>query len=430
MSPKPEGFLSSLDSDLHKAVEQLQTVARRLDLELYAVGGAVRDFLLDETVRDLDLVWVGAPEPGSVAEEFGRALDALVTYHPKFLTASLLGPGTARIDLSRARVENYSAPAALPSVRPALLNPDLARRDFSINAIALPLFGPAEWIDPCRGLPDVERRLLRILHDRSFEDDPTRILRGCELAVRRGLAFEGETRSRLDRALGSGVLERVSGTRIRHELVRLLGVPERAAAGADKLREFGVDRALHSKFSIEASGVERLDRLRSWNAFDDGGRERGTIPFFVVALAAISWDHAPEERRNLAEWLHLGRADREWLESAPERLKALIDGGRSEARLESSEAAMATLYKQLSMTDTRMAAFLAPRSQATRLGAIRFGLEQRLAISGADLLAAGIAPGPSVGKALEATLAARRSGVIDADGELAYALSWLEDHAV
>jgi tRNA nucleotidyltransferase (CCA-adding enzyme) len=215
--------------------------ARELGQELYLVGGVVRDLLLGRANFDFDLVVEG--DAISLARKLAKDSQAKLTVHSHFGTAKLDYPGFS-LDLATARSETYSKPGALPTVKPGSLNDDLIRRDFSINAMALQLnpqrFG--ELIDLYHGKDDLERRLIRILHPKSFVDDATRILRGIRYEQRLSFKLETETEKLLRRDIA--MLDTISGDRIRHELELILkeDEPERAVKRAEEL---GVLSQLH-----------------------------------------------------------------------------------------------------------------------------------------------------------------------------------------
>src|SRR5215210_1449835 len=150
----------------------------------YLVGGAVRDLLLGHARADIDVAVEG--ELG----ELTRRLGGEIRHHDRFATASVRIDDLV-VDLAATRRETYPRPGALPEVRPAGLADDLARRDFTLNAMALPLAEP-RLIDPQGGLADLERGRLRVLHPGSFRDDPTRALRAARYAARYGFALDPE----------------------------------------------------------------------------------------------------------------------------------------------------------------------------------------------------------------------------------------------
>ena len=215
----------------------LQAVGRTaasLRARAYAVGGCVRDWLLAlPTIEDLDVTVEG--DGLGVAQAAAQALGGGgVVFHAQFGTATVRVPragGALRVDVATCRKETYAKPAAYPKVAPGRLMDDLARRDFSINAMALDLdaarFG--ELIDPFGGAADLQTRLLRVLHSRSFLDDPSRLLRGVRLATRFRLAWEPDTAAAAAAAVRAGALGWLNAGRVRKELERLAGELDPAA---------------------------------------------------------------------------------------------------------------------------------------------------------------------------------------------------------
>ncbi len=200
----------------------------------FAVGGFVRDILLDAGNYDVDITVEGdgIEFGGKLAEATGGAL---VT-HRKFGTATVTLPwrlgdrGALKVDLATARRETYRAPAALPDVEPSSLRDDLKRRDFTINAMAIALerksFG--RIIDLFRGRAHLKKGIVSALHERSFVDDPTRILRAVRFEQRYGFRMAGATERLLKAAIQKGMLERTEDYRIRKELKLMLKEPDPA----------------------------------------------------------------------------------------------------------------------------------------------------------------------------------------------------------
>jgi tRNA nucleotidyltransferase (CCA-adding enzyme) len=199
------------------ALEGAVELAQRLGVDLYLVGGAVRDLLLGESHVDLDLMLEG--DAIAFAETLAGQLEAHATRHPRFGTASLKGEGF-HLDFARARAESYDRPGALPQVRPGNLRDDLARRDFTINALALRLTGSRDDVlDPFGGQRDIAGKLVRALHEGSFQDDATRILRALRYEGRLGFRLESGTEAWLCRDLD--YISTISGARVRRELERI-----------------------------------------------------------------------------------------------------------------------------------------------------------------------------------------------------------------
>jgi tRNA nucleotidyltransferase (CCA-adding enzyme) len=198
------------------------------DIEVYLVGGLVRDLLLARpaTSSDLDLIVEG--DAGDLARRLAGRLGGRVREHPTFLTATVELPGRRRLDVATARRERYLRPGALPEVEAGSIREDLWRRDFSLNALAVRLRPDAwgELLDPTGGVEDLRRKEIRILHPLSFVEDPTRILRAGRFATRLGFRLEPATGRLLEEAAKLDCHPALSGDRVRAELGRVLAEPD------------------------------------------------------------------------------------------------------------------------------------------------------------------------------------------------------------
>lgn len=317
----------------------------------YLVGGAVRDALLGRPLGDVDVAVDAELEP------ILMRLGVEARSHERFATASLELDGRG-VDLARTRRERYPFPGSLPQVSPAPIRADLARRDFTVNALALPLAGELELIDPYDGRADLDSGLLRAIAPDSFRDDPTRALRAARYAARLDLALEPET----ERELREADLGTVSADRVAADLSRIATEPE-AVTAFDLLASWGL-------LQLDRDRLELLGR--------------------AAALAADPpWANAVERSELL---LRLASADEEWLGTARELARAPAEELRPSQLSELARA----------HDDLQLAA-------ARALGARwldRYLLEWRplqLEIRGQDLLAAGVSEGPELGQALRAT---------------------------
>lgn len=439
----------ALPADRLELLRVAAEVANDCDCGLYWVGGGVRDLALGVSDLDLDLVVDGDLAP--YAERFAAKLGSRLHAHPEFLTAELLSPGGVRIDLARARRETYTAPASLPQVEPAELASDLARRDFTVNCLAIPLapsFG-GRVIDPCKGLEDLPRRLLRTLHPDSFLDDPTRILRGLEFEARFGFAFARETQVAAESAVAAGVFSRLSPARLGEALRRGLGRAGSAAGVLHRLRDAGFLPALAAPAErdpvaeLPASGIacaaavgrnfgapERFEaavraRAAALPPAVPGGR-REKDGEFRLALLCLALDLEAAERARLARRLALPAGERDLLSRGPERVAAAI-GGLAAITGSGPPSAVHALLGAL--TDEELAVVAAHGRQAAEW--VRRECAElrrvRLAIGGQELLAAGVEAGPALGRALERTLMAKLDGRLGAAGELDFALRALTE---
>jgi tRNA nucleotidyltransferase (CCA-adding enzyme) len=356
---------------------------------LYVVGGAVRDLLLGREPRELDLVVEG--DAAAVASRLGGSRRV----HDRFGTVTVTLDGRT-YDIARARKETYSRPGALPDVEPARLEDDLWRRDFSVNAGAVALTG--ERAGELRAVPamlaDLDARVLRVLHDASFVDDPTRMLRLTRYAARLGFSAEPHTRALLDQAVRGDALATVSAPRIGAEL-RLLSREPDAVGGFRVLHELGLDQPLG------------LDAGRG--AMDLAERALVLLPIdqrhdrLVLAAAARGRRSDDELRGRLDAWGFVA-PDREAIAAAAAGADELATRLTAAARPSEIAAAAKGAPDEL----VALAGALGPDQPAGEwLARLR---EVRLEIDGEDLLAAGVPAGPAIGRGLQAALADKLDG--------------------
>ncbi|MFL5829101.1 MAG: hypothetical protein ACJ76X_04230 [Solirubrobacteraceae bacterium] len=356
---------------------------------LYVVGGAVRDLLLGRQPHELDLVV--EDDAAAVASRLGGSRRV----HDRFGTVAVTLDGHT-YDIARARKETYARPGALPDVVPANLDDDLWRRDFSVNAGAVALGG--ERAGELRAVPamvrDLDSGVLRVLHDGSFIDDPTRMLRLARYGARLGFSAEPHTRALLDQAVRGGALGTVSASRIGAEL-RLLSREPDPVGSVRMLHALGLDRPLVLDGSEGAMGLaeqalallpaeERRDRL-------------------VLAAAARGGPADGELRARLDGW-GFTAPDREAITAAAFRADAVAAQLRAAARPSEIAAAVKGAPVEL----VALAGALGAEEQAREwLARLR---QVRLEIDGEDLLAAGVPAGPAVGRGLQAALEDKLDG--------------------
>jgi tRNA nucleotidyltransferase (CCA-adding enzyme) len=369
---------------------------------VYLVGGAVRDLLLGLTPHELDLVVDG--DAASIAAALGGELRV----HDRFGTSTVtLGDFT--YDIARSRRETYAHPGALPEVTPAPLDVDLLRRDFTVNALAASLAGPEAGVirAPKGALDDLEKGRLRVLHDDSFRDDPTRMLRLVRYASRLGFEVEPHTRELLDQALAAGALSTISGSRTGAELRLLASEPDPIAALVSA-GELGLDRAIDPRLHL--ANPELAARAMTLLPAD-GRRDR-----LVLAVAA---GEIPEhELAALLESLAFEAPDRDAIVAAATRAPGLAR--RLSAAQRPSEIAAAIGPGAGPELVALAGAIGAEHEAGEWLTRLR---KTKLEITGADLIASGVPQGPAVGRGLAAALAAKLDGQAqDRDAELAQAL--------
>jgi len=233
----PQSLANLLSREQEWVIEAVRAIAAHEAMPAYLVGGAVRDWLLGRRIDDLDFAVEG--DAIDFTRALARAHGGEMQAHERFRTATWVAQGQA-VDVVTARAETYERPAALPRVTPAAITDDLLRRDFTVDALALAL-RDNRLIDVCDGQGDLQRRLIRALHARSFIDDPTRIFRAARYAARLDFAVEAETRAWIDHGLPH--VGALSGERVKYDL-ELIFVEEAPARPLSLLREWGVFRAV------------------------------------------------------------------------------------------------------------------------------------------------------------------------------------------
>lgn len=380
---------------------------------LWLVGGVIRDLLLGvDPGRDLDLAVEG--DVPALARRLAAALEGrILATHAAFGTATLeVGSGAERLllDLARARVERYPRPAALPEVQPAPIMADLIRRDFSINAMALELrveraeLRPGRLLDPHGGRGDLAAGLLRLLHDDSLRDDPTRILRGLRLAARLGLRLEPRSQEQLDRALRAGYLSLLSSERVLAELC--LALKERRPDGVLRLSDaWGVTAQILPWLTWSEELAARCERLAL--AADE------TSPSMPLVWAGLLlYDLADMELAALAARYPLPAEAATLLRELP-RLRAIAP--QLAATLPNSE--IDRLLRPFSAPAVAVLHYAEPAAAQAAERYRRSLRHTRSPLDGHDLQRLGVAPGPGLGKLLAELRAATLDGVVTTRAE-------------
>jgi tRNA nucleotidyltransferase (CCA-adding enzyme) len=232
-------------------LEKAAALASAAGLEAYAVGGCARDWLLGRASSDIDFLLSGDAEP--VVEGLEKACGGRHQKFSPFLTVRFFSAEGRRLDFARFRKETYSRPAALPTVSEAAsAAEDLKRRDFACNAMAVRLNGPEPYglLDPFDGAGDIKAGLVRALHAKSFEDDPTRVYRAARFAGRFGWRLEAGTRELALAAVKNGLPGLLSRERLRNELLKVLAETDPLPA-LGLLKELGALAFIHPAFAYD-----------------------------------------------------------------------------------------------------------------------------------------------------------------------------------
>ncbi|MCD6390948.1 MAG: CCA tRNA nucleotidyltransferase [Dehalococcoidia bacterium] len=386
-----------LPRQLLELVKDISEQAAEQEQRVYLVGGVVRDMFLGYPNFDLDLVVEG--DALKLAQQVAEASHAKLLTHHRFGTAKLRYRDFT-LDMATARKETYAKPGALPTVTPSTLNDDLIRRDFSINAMAVSLtpndYG--ELIDPHQGKSDLEHRLIRILHPRSFCDDATRILRAVRYEQRLGFGIEPRTAQLLKRDIP--MLDTISGDRIRHELELIFKekLPELAIKRLDNL-------GVLSKISLSLKGdgwiAEKFDRARRL-------KKPHQLPmlYFCLLIYSFSENEIEQFLTRLNTSATLSRAMRDTL-----HLKTSLPLLDKPAMKPSEIYYLLREYEPLAVQANAIATESPIVHQHLQLFLTKLRYV-RTSLNGGDLKRLGIPVGPEIGQVLHALHKAKLDGEV------------------
>lgn len=413
-SRRHETICVELPDELQALLSRIGGVAEEQGWEVFLVGGLVRDLLLGRPQeQDVDLVVEGSARElaTALAERLGQAH---VLPHERFQTASLVFENGQRIDLATARTEVYTRPAALPVVKGSTLKQDLARRDFSINAMAVRLTGPrfAELVDYFGARKDLADRRIRVLHNHSFTDDPTRILRALRFEARLGFRLEPLTEHLLKQALADGALEMVSPERLREELLLILSEKDPVPA-VERMQRLGILRRLHPALAFDSRVERTMKRVRAVEE-EFGAPD----PPWLLSLLALLSGLKPSQTEELRQRFRLQVLP--GLEESFQAHRVVRTLGRRELKASELERLLAPLPR------VALLWLLAYNTSERVHQRIRHYMQvlSRLppAVHGRDLVAWGFTPGPR----FKAILARAREAQLDHG--LPDPRAWVEAH--
>ena len=404
-------YLKRLPKEIQDLISQASDSAYSNNMSVYLVGGFVRDLILGVKNLDLDIVVEG--DGIKFAEVLSQKLNVGLIRHRRFGTATVILKKHLKVDIATARQEYYPQPAHLPEVTCGVLEDDLMRRDFTINAMAISInrqdFG--RFVDCFGGRQDLANKKIRILHNLSFIDDPTRILRAIRFEQRYNFKIEPKTLKLLRDANESKMLKRVSRERLRDELILILE---------------------------EGHPLKPLNRTKELIGFDfiNSGLSlsKKTLVFLRSVESQISWFKKKyPKRRNLDAWLiyFIGLIDQLNINNIKLICKKFAFRRGEEKRILIYKKLNPKFIKELSrdkIKASRVFSFLEPLSYEVIIlikakfknSNLRKNIEDfleiyngtRLYISGADLHKLGLTPGPYYQKIFHRVLNAKLNGLV------------------
>ena len=381
-----------------------------LGYSVYAVGGFVRDLLLKVENFDVDIVVEG--DGIRFAEEFEKKFPCRIRTHKKFGTAIILFPDGLKVDVATARWEVYDSPAALPTVESASIKMDLYRRDFTVNTLAIQLNPKAfgELIDFFGGVKDVKEKTIRVLHNLSFVEDPTRVFRAIRFEQRFGFQIGKHTQNLMRNAVKVGFLERLSGGRVLSELILILQEEDPLPA-LKRMRDFNLFHFLHPglKFDEHAEVLcEQIHHVIAWFdlLFLEQRYERWLIYFYGL-MDFIKEGEREELCQRLAMNDRLRKRVKEGKLQADQVLLQIFSWINTDRHPKRSE-----IYDVLDPLSIESKLFMmAKTTQVTTRRYISLYFTQlkdtKPLLKGTDLIQMGMKSGPSIKKALSGLLKAR-----------------------
>jgi len=384
-------------------LQRLAEIATQAGTSLYMVGGPVRDCLLRRAVTDLDLTTEG--DALTLARRAARVLGGAWKKFDRFGTAKLILPGRDNpIDLATTRTETYARPGALPDVTRGTIETDLIRRDFTINALAIRLDGeqPGKLIDLHGGEADLHSGTLRVLHERSFEDDPTRLFRGVRFEQRFNFAFAEDTRQLIAPALP--VIDQISGDRIRHEL-ELIFCETQPLKALARLDELGILRQIDPELRVDEWIAERFQSQAAPPERSVEETKDDSFTCWVWLTCRLS----EGSLTRFSQRVNLARA--EAIDLA--QVRALRDAAETIGRLDTRSG----IYRALTpYHDRALRAALTvidqPAAQALIVLYLNELREMKPTLDGTRLQELGVSPGPLIGRILAEVQLAVLDGVI------------------
>jgi tRNA nucleotidyltransferase (CCA-adding enzyme) len=381
--------------------------------KLYLVGGVVRDLLMGQPNFDLDLVVEGSAI--ELAQQLKGIDKGKITTHPRFNTAKLQWQKWS-IDLATARSETYEKPGALPAVTPGPIDQDLSRRDFTINAMAICL-NPGDYgqlVDPHGGRDDLQAKRIRILHQKSFIDDATRIWRALRYEQRLGFHLERSTQTLLQRDVAR--LETISADRIRYEIECIFKekYPEKVF---NRAGELGVLASLYPSLAGGGDLKEKFEKARRECSPD--------APSFDLYLALLAYPLTADEIEQLISRLNLPKLSAQTLRDTI----AIKNKMRSLSTPGISPSAIYNLLRDFSPPALEANSLVTPSAVAGQ--AIHLFLNRlkdiQVSLTGDDLIGMGITPGPQIKEILDLLHQAKLNGKITTrNDEEEVVRMWLE----
>jgi tRNA nucleotidyltransferase (CCA-adding enzyme) len=405
-------YLKKLPRELRKIIRQASQVSLETRIPVYLVGGCLRDLILGVKNLDLDIVTEGK---GIIfAQKLAQKLKATLKTYERFGTATLILADGLKVDIATTRQEKYPYSAALPVVSPGSLREDLKRRDFTINAMAISLAveRKQEIIDPYGGQDDLGTGRIRILHNLSFKDDPTRILRAIRFSQRLNFKIEPKTLSLLKEAIRDGLLDKVNPHRMRDELILILKEPS-PFRPIKQLGDLGALSFISTKLKISESTqvlFKSIAKEIAW--FVKNFPDRRPLDTWLIYFTGLLETLNQALIKMIIDKFGLPKGDQKRITNYYQRRDQII------AFLSKKLLAPEQIFLLLEPLSYETIILLCAVSQNKNFknhlaNFFKIYHGQRLCISGSDLSSLGVLPGPEYQKIFARVLAAKLNGQVE-----------------
>lgn len=392
-----------LPTEVYDLLKSIGEAGYEMNYPIFVVGGFVRDLLMGHPNLDIDVVVEG--DGVAFARSYALESNSNVIAHDRFGTAIVTLPDGLKIDVATARTETYSYPGALPDVSPGSIKDDLRRRDFTINAMAIELnagkFG--ELVDFFDGLSDIQSKYIRILHDLSFIDDPTRIFRAIRFEQRFSFSIEPHTKLLMEEAISGNSLKTITGQRIRNEILLILK-EQKPLPSIYRMAEFNLTEFIHPAIRISHEMYELFHNIERFMNFLYNIKADRTLINLMALLDQLDAAEVEDVSKRLAltnmyaESLRLAKSE---LFMAMQRIG---DTDRS-----------SIIYKNLKQFRPEVLLFSIAKYEGTREKVIFYLTHLRAVkswVNGNDLKKLGYPEGPLYTKILDAVFAAQLDSLI------------------
>ena len=405
-------MMERLPKDILALLNTIAQVADRQGVSAYVVGGFVRDLLLRIANFDVDIV---IEDDGiQFAKALGKELNAKVVSHKKFGTSVICLPDGSKVDVATARTEFYQHPAALPTVEMSSIKSDLFRRDFTFNSLAVKLNGKDAFalLDFFNGQRDLKDKVVRVLHNLSFIEDPSRAFRAIRFEQRLGFRIGRQTEAFIKRAVKRKYIEKLSGARLYNELVLILKEPHPLNC-LRRMKDFDLLQFIHPKVlkrKKDFDVIERVQEVFSLSRIvhlvqdcDDG----------YVVLLAMLYSLNGREISRAATRLHLSQKQRRRIREDLDHCQARLKAFKKKSKFQPSE--VYNLLNDLSPEAMLLLMAVSGNEQINKYILLYFTEyhdSAQLSLTGDDLIHMGIQPGPVFKTVFKTLREARVNGLI------------------